>query len=185
MIHSAATLRYFLLEGRARLEPLRVFDSRSVSWQGHLVTFCVLGTSHAVVVERGEAALTELLTCAPGHRGATVLEQRAASANWSATHKIDHLRYDCRLSRFALGGDNPLRGTFAPGDRLAFTYKMEHGSEPMTRIGWRADDETLSVETVHTYPHDGVGIRSESEFRVAVSSRGAQGLGTGTFAGRA
>ena len=102
VVHSAATLRYFLLDGRARLEPLRVFDSRRVTWRGRLVTFYALGTSHAVVVELGEMALTELLTCHAGTHAATVLEQRAASSDWSVSRTIERLRYDCRLSPFAL-----------------------------------------------------------------------------------
>ena len=40
----------------------------------------------------------------------------------------------------------------------------------MTRIGWRADDATLSVETVHTYPHEGCGVRSESRFEVLTAT---------------
>ena len=156
VIHSAATLHYFLLEGRVRLEPLRVFDSRRVEWQ-----------SHAVLVELGDTALTELLTCAVGDLEARVLEQRAASADCVISRTIDTLRYDCRLSPFELDGGDRLRGAFSSADQLTFTYGVNHGAEaPMTRIGWRTDDATLSVETLHTYPHEGRGVRSESTFRL-------------------
>jgi hypothetical protein len=167
VIHSAATLHYFLLEGRVRLEPLRVFDSRRVEWQRRVVTFCALGTSHAVLVELGDTALTELLTCAVGDLEARVLEQRAASADCVISRTIDTLRYDCRLSPFELDGGDRLRGAFSSADQLTFTYGVDHGAEaPMTRIGWRTDDATLSVETLHTYPHEGRGVRSESTFRL-------------------
>ena len=166
-IHSAATLRYFLLEGRPRLEPLRVFDSRGVEWQGRVVTFCALGTSHAVLVELGDTALTELLTCAAGDLEARVLEQRAASSDCVISRTIDTLRYDCRLSPFDLDGADRLRGAFSSADQITFTYGVDHGAEePMTRIGWRADDATLVVESLHTYPHEGRGVRSESTFRI-------------------
>lgn len=36
----------------------------------------------------------------------------------------------------------------------------------MTRIGRRTGDRTLSVETLHAYPHEGRGVRSESVFRI-------------------
>ncbi len=167
MIHSAATLRYFLLEGRARLEPLRVFDSRRVPWGDRVVTFCVLGTSHAVLVELGDTAFTELLTCAAGDLEAQVLEQRAARSAWSIVRAIDDLRYGCRLSPFALGGSDRLEGAFSSTTQLTFRYGVDHGAEePMTHIGWRADEATLSVETLHTYPREGRGVRTASTFRV-------------------
>ena len=167
VIHSAATLRYFLLEGRPRLEPLRVFDSRRVEWQGRVVTFCVLGTSHAVLVELGDTVLTELLTCAAGDLEAHVLEQRATSSDCLISRTIATLRYDCRLSPFELAGGDRLRGAFSSADQLTFKYGVDHGAdEPMTHIAWRTDDATLVVETLHTYPHEGRGVRSASTFRV-------------------
>lgn len=166
-LHSVATLRYFLLEGRVRLEPLRVFESRRVAWGRRAVTFCALGTSHAVLVEREGAALTELLTCASGDLRARVIRQRAASADWSMSCAAGGLRYDCRLSRFDLHGGDRLRGVFRDADRLVLGYGSEGGfEEPVTHIGWRTDDRSLAVETLHTYPHEGRGVRSESVFRI-------------------
>ena len=165
--HSVATLRYFLLAGRARLEPLRVLDSRRIAWGCGTVTFCALGTSHAVLVERGGAALTELLTCASGDLRARVVRQRAAGSDWSMSCTIDGLRCECRLSRFDLDGQARLRGRFRPADRLVFGYGAEGGvEEPMTHIGWRTGDRTLAVETLHTYPHEARGVRSRSVFRI-------------------
>ena len=167
MIHSAATLRYFLLEGHACLEPLRVFDSRRVAWLGRTVTFYALGTSHAVLVELGGSALTELLTCAAGDLEAHVLEQRAASSDCLISRTVADLRYHCRLSPFELGEGERLVGVFSSADQLTCTYGVGQGGvEPMTHIGWRTDDATLWVETLHTYPHEGRGVRTESTFRV-------------------
>ena len=167
MIHSAATLRYFLLEGHARLAPLQVFDSRRVQWQGGQVTFCALGTSHAVLLRVGETALTELLTCAGDGLEAVVLEESAASSSCVIARAIDNLRYECRLSPFELAGDDRLQGVFSSRDQLSVAYDVGHGAEePVTHIGWRAHDASLVVETVHTYPHEGRGIRSESSFQI-------------------
>lgn len=172
MIHSAATLRYFLLEGHARLDPLRVFDSRRVEWRGRVVTLCALGTSHAVLVELGDRVLTELLACGVGDLQAEVLEQRAASSDCFISHTTDDLRYDCRLLPFDLAGGDRLRGAFSSAEQLTFKYGVEYGpEEPMTHIGWRTDDTTLMVETLHTYPHEGRGVRSESTFKVLTASQ--------------
>ncbi len=129
MIHSAATLRYFLLDGRARLEPLRVFDSRRVEWQGRVVTFWALGTSHAVLLELGDTVLTELLTCAAGDLDAQVLEERAASSDCVISRVIENLQYDCRLPPFQLDGGDRLRDAFRSTDQLCFTYEMDHGQK--------------------------------------------------------
>ena len=132
-----------------------------------------------MLVELGNTALTELLTCAAGDLEARVLEQRAASSACVISRTIDALRYDCRLSPFALDGGDRLRGAFSSADQITFTYGVDHGAEePMTRIGWRADDATLVVETLHTYPHEGRGVRSESTFRIltALKSENARGV---------
>ena len=171
--HSVATLHYFLLAGRPLLERLRVFDSRRVPWVGRVVTFYVLGTSHAVLVERDDTTLTELLTCAAGDLGVQVLERRAAASDSLIVRTVDQLRYDCRLSPVELDGADGLRGDFASSDQLAVSYGAAHGAaEPMTHIGWRVDDAALLVETLHTYPHEGRGVRSESTFRVTTEGPG-------------
>ena len=154
-----------------------MFDSRQVECtRGRTVTFFVLGTSHAVLLEIGDTALTELLTCAAGDLEAPVLEERAASSGCVVARTIDSLQYDCRLSPFALDGDDRLHGAFSSADQLSFKYAVDHGAEEpdsslsgrttMTHIGWRAGEATLVVETLHTYPVEGRGVRSESTFRV-------------------
>jgi len=171
LIHSAATLRFFLLKGRARLEPLRIFDFREVEWQGFMVTFYVLGTSHAVLVEMEEAVITELLTCAANDPKAFVLEQGSVSSDWSVARRIGNLMYNCRLSRFELGSVGGFRGSFLNSDQLTFTYGLDNGAgEALTRIGWKRHGTMLSVETLHTYPREGCGVRSESTFRVLARS---------------
>lgn len=167
--HSAATLHYFLLDGRPRLEPLRVFDVRRVLWGGRVVTFFALGTSHAVVVEKGDIALTELLTCAAGDLEAHVLEQRAVGIDCVISRAIDSLRYDCQLSPFELDAGDGLQGDFSEAEQLIVKYGVGQGAEePMTHIGWRIEGAMLSVETLHTYPHEGRGVRSQSTFRLSV-----------------
>ena len=168
VLHSTSTLRYLLLSGRARLEPLRIFESRRVKWLDHWVTFYALGTSHAILLEYGDAALTELLTCAPTTVQAHVLEQGAANLPWTVSRTFDNLSYRCRLTPFELGGGDRLQGAFPSEDQITFKYHVEGElEEPITHIGWRGGESTLTVETVHTYPHEGKGVRSNSIFEIS------------------
>ena len=172
VIHSTSTLRYLLLSGRAPLEPLRIFESRRVPWLDHWVTFYALGTSHAILLEYGSAALTELLTCAPTAAQAHVLEQGAANVPSAVSRTFDHLSYRCRLTPFALSGHDRLPAGFTRRDQITCTYRIEgEREEPVTHIGWRRGGSTLSVETVHTYPHEGQGVRSNSTFELITPHR--------------
>ncbi len=167
IIHSTSTLRYLLVRGRAPVEPLRIFESRRVKWLDHRVTFYALGTSHAILLEYGSTALTELLTCTPAAVQAHVLEQGPATEAWTVSRTFGNLSYRCRLAPFDLGGRDRLQGTFPRENRIAFTYRVQRGlEEPVTHIGWRGNESALSVETVHTYPHEGKGVRSHSTFEV-------------------
>ena len=168
MIHSTSTLRYVLLNGRVQVEPLRIFEFRRVKWLDHWVTFYALGTSHAILLEYGGTTLTELLTCDPTAVQAHVLEQGAANVPWTVSRTFDNLSYRCRLTPFELCGRDRLQGRFPSEDQINCEYHMEGElEEPVTHIGWRGGESTLSVETVHTYPHEGQGIRSESTFEIS------------------
>jgi len=166
--HSTSTLRYFLLGGRAHLEPLRIFESRRVKWLDHWVTFYALGTSHAILFEYGGGALTELLTCAPTAAQTHILEQGAVNSPWTVSRTFDNLSYRCRLTPFELGGRNRLQGSFASEDQITFKYHVDGEiEEPITHIGWRGGESALVVETIHTYPHEGQGVRSNSTFEIS------------------
>ena len=147
---------------------LRILAIRRVKRLDYSATFYALGTSHAIFLEYGGTTLTELLTCAPTATQAHVLEQGAANCPWTVSRTFDNLSYRCRLTPFALCGRDRLQGTFPSEDQLTFKYHVEGGlEEPITHIGWRSGESTLSVETVHTYPHEGRGVRSNSTFEIS------------------
>ena len=179
VIHSASTLRFLLVDGRVRLEPLRILDCRRVKWLDHRVTFYALGTSHAILLEYGDTVLTELLTCVPTAVQTHVLEQGGAHLPYIVSRTFGSLSYRCRLTPFELRGRDGLQGGFSSEDQISFTYHAERElEEPITHIGWRGGDSTLSVETVHTYPNEGKGVRSESTFELfcgTVALRGSPG----------
>ena len=167
-IHSASILRYLLLSGRTPLEPLRIFECRRVKWLDHWVTFYALGTSHAICFEYGNTALTELLTCVPTAVQGHVLEHGGEHFPHTVSRTFDTVSYRCRLTRFDLCGGDGLEGEFSKEDRITFKYDVEGKlEEPITHIGWRGRQNTLSVETVHTYPHEGQGVRSQSTFKIS------------------
>ena len=165
MIHGTRTLRYYLLSGSANLEPFGIFGSQQITWQGYQVTFYVLGTSHAVALDRRGPAFTELLSCAPEVQARPVHES-AVDALQVVSRTIGDIHYRCRLTLFDLTDENDLDGEFEEGNILAHNFDPAGGSDqPVTRIGWSAGAAQLLVETLHTYPEEGRGVRSQSLFR--------------------
>src|SRR5690242_6846308 len=118
MPYRAADLIYRLLDGPARLEPLRVLETRALAWRGWRVTFCALGASHAVCLEREGAQVTELLTCAPPAGAFQPLVESAALSEQSLCVTAHGL--DCRvcLIPFDLAEGETLQGAYDPVRRL-------------------------------------------------------------------
>jgi uncharacterized protein DUF2617 len=167
VIHSTSTLRYRLLDGPARLEPLRVLQARSAMWRGWSVTFCVLGASHAVCLLKGGRQLFELLACAAPSGAARALAELAADRPGEVCVEAHGLICHARLTLFPLRKGDALRGDFAAADQLAVAYPTSgEGETPWTRVGWRAEGARLAIETVHTYPEEERGVRSESRFEL-------------------
>ncbi len=167
--YGMTTLRYSLLTGPVELAPLRVLSSRCVRWKAWSVTFSVLGASHAVCLERGESRLTELLACAVGTAGAEasvpVVQQDTAETTRLCL-RLEGLFCETLLIPFALTESAELSGESDPSHRLEVAYPPHADAvTPYTRIGWRVLGEALHVETVHTYPEEGRGVRSRTIFR--------------------
>ena len=96
---------------------------------------------------------------------------------YTASRTFDNLSYRCRLTPFDLCGRDGLQGPFSREDQITFKYHVEGDlEEPVTHIGWRGRENTLSVETVHTYPHEEQGVRSKSTFEISCRSVGLRGL---------
>ena len=194
MHHTITTLHYRLLEGPVCLEPLRVLQTRTLLWQDRQVTFSVLGASHAVSLTRAGERLTELLACAAPEGALHVLAERPADPPDTFCLELDiktqGLLCRVQLETFALQHGDRLSDSFPEADQLAYAYPSrnaniekgkaeigklitettESGSDidanlwPWTRIGWRIEPDALVIETVHTYPEEGRGIRSRTVF---------------------
>jgi hypothetical protein len=166
--YHADQLCFLLLRGRADLDRLRIFDSRQIAWRGRPTVFYVLGASHAVSVEgRDRTAILELLSCASVAGTHEVLATSPVNAPYSVSMTVGDLVYQCDLTPFALDTwTDRFAQEFPVPNHLRFAYGPA-GDEtaPLTCIGWRADED-LIVETVHTYPEEGRGVRSRT--RIAI-----------------
>lgn len=164
--YGMSALRYGLLTGPVDLAPLHVLASRCVPWQAWSVTFCVLGASHAVCLERGAAHLTELLACAVGNEIGIPVMQEETGKTTNLCLRAAGLLCKVTLIPFALTQDTQLSSESAPENRLEFAYPPQaEDLTPYTRIGWHVTSDALYVETVHTYPEEGCGVRSRTLIR--------------------
>ncbi len=168
VIYGIRELRYFLVEGDADwMENFRILDSQQRPWNGRNITFYALCTSHAVTVRGPAGQFTELLSCRGGLHISPTLAEMASGNSVEMVINIQGLRYRFRMHQHALRGNDILLGQFEPQDEITIAYpKMPDLETPMTRIGWRFDRDVFSVETLHTYPEEGKGIRSESHFEI-------------------
>ena len=164
--YGTTTLRYSLRTGPVDLAPLRVLDSRSIVWRDWSVTFYALGASHAVRLERGANHLTELLACAVGASAGVLVGERRVEETTRVCLCAEGLVCETRLIPFALTEEVGYLQESDPVDRLEVAYPPHSDAvTPYTRIGWRITAEALHVETVHTYPEEGRGVRSRTVFK--------------------
>ncbi len=178
LTHSISTLRYRLLAGVPDLAPLRVLDCRELMWYGWNVRFLVLGASHAVCLAGPHATVTELLTCGNAGGEAHLLAESVCETWNSFAVETSGLRCRVRLQPFDLREGDALLDFYAPDSTLslAFPPQSESGISPsppppfspsifpVTRLGWRVERSGLHIETVHTYPEEGRGVRSRTVF---------------------
>jgi len=164
-LHRVSDLRFALLESTGSLGATRILASREVHWNGDLVCFHVLAVSHAVVIRR-EQPITELLTCGDFRPVGQPLAHVQIAAPCEFSTRVGRLDYRCRLEPFSLAAGDDLLGRFSPEQRMDVFFPSDDVSAPVTRIGWQIERARLSVETVHSYPEQAVGVRSRSRFEL-------------------
>jgi hypothetical protein len=164
--HSLSALRYRLIAGVVDLAPLRILAARSVSWKSWRVSFHILGASHAVVLDRDGKAITELLTCSAPPEVENIVGEGLAERVSSGSICVGDLSLRTNLERFPLGNNWTLPRRFHTKDSMHMDFSTISEGCALTAICWENFEEKLIVETVHTYPEEGMGIRSHSEFEV-------------------
>jgi hypothetical protein len=163
-------LRYRLYRGPVDLSPLVIRQMRQFSWEESRVTVYILGASHAVTVHLPSGQMvTELLTCLPP--GTSRDDAQEDVREWSIpgfcgdSEEINFeesgLRGTIRLSRNALTpAAHAFHGVFASDNTLWEPFPAPTGETAWTRVAWRAEKDSLFLETIHTYPEDGAAVRS-------------------------
>jgi hypothetical protein len=164
-LHRSSDLRFVLLETTSTLGDVRILASREARWNGDLVCFHVLAVSHAVVIRR-EQPLTELLTCGEYSPAGRPLAHLHINAPHELSTRLGCLAYHCRLEPFSLAGGDDLIGSFSTEQRMDVFFPGDAAHAPVTRIGWRIEPTRLTVETVHSYPEEKMGVRSRSRFEL-------------------
>lgn len=162
-----SALRYRLVADLPDLQPLRILEQRTLPWHDGRLTFSVLGASHAVSWDTGEDRLTEMLTChPPGRDPSPILAECAACRPITLYALSKCLSCAVEITPFSLEEGETLQGDFDGQHQLAHAFPDgPTGPTPVTRIGWLVSEARLTVETVHTYPETGQGVRSRSVFR--------------------
>lgn len=171
MKSSVSTLRYRILDGPVSLEPLKVLQTQCIAWGVWDVSFSVLGASHAVTLSCPDAEFAEVLACAcPDGPISAVVDVPGAipSQPLALVHGV---QVRCRIDRFTLADGDDLSFRVPPDSRLDRPFPPVDGHIPFTRIGWRIDGSALMVETVHTYPEDNAGVRTNTEFSMATAKQ--------------
>ena len=163
--HSVDNLCYQLIEGKVCLEPLRVLTEREIVWQGLRVGFFILGASHAVTLAGNGVYIAELLTCLPQTVTESLLAQCAANRPMTLCPNVPDMTCRVQIAPFTLTENYHLNLSAAETETLTFAYPFLSGQEtPLTRLGWRVVAASLHIETIHTYPEEGRGVRSETVF---------------------
>jgi hypothetical protein len=165
MLQSASQLNYKLLTGPTDLQPLRILATQEINWRGWSVSLHVLGMSHAVSLRKGNRRITELLTCSTAEQDRKPAFAMRADPGGEMCAETDGLVCRVRLGAIELTDGDGLEGEFSAAERLEVAFpRAAEGVTPVTRIGWRLCGEALIVETVHSYPEEGRGVRSWSRF---------------------
>lgn len=155
--HSLANLTFRLVKGLPSLEPLQVLEEREITWQGHSVTLRILGASHAVTVDSEDEKTTELLSCGGVEGTSETLIEAPAHLQGAYESCTNGLIWKTTLAPFLLEEGESLQGRFE--ETLSHEFPATAESIPITRIGWNAG-RMLYIQTIHTYPQEGLGVRS-------------------------
>ena len=167
MQHRIENLCYQLVQGQVCLEPLRILARREIEWNGWIVAFHVLGASHAITLKRDGTSITELYTCASFATSVPVLAQSQGRLPVTLCPDVPVLDCRVRLERFSLLDGDALRLDVLEADSLAVTFPHASGDiPPITRLGWQVRERSLRIETIHTYPEEHCGVRSETVFEI-------------------
>ena len=160
--HSIGSLRYRLIAGDISLEPLHILKTHELTWHEWQVRLFVLGASHAVCLTRGDAKITELLTCLPPAGNSKPLYETSTEQTKQKCLHRNGLRWEIRLWEYETVNNE--RRLIERESSLQVEFPATHSVEkPLTRIDWHIHRDMLLIQTLHTYPNQGRSVRSRTK----------------------
>ena len=169
----AAGLRLCLFDTAAPLDGIRIIAAKTLTWGDFTAELNVIGSSHAVTVRRGEAALREVLACVDPARlpGEPLVTVRGLDAG-DRVERSEIAGAGGRLCyRFAsrpvpLGPELAAAAERAaaenPPQSLHATFPGGPRGVPFTFLSCDTTPDGLEIYSVHTYPPERIAICSRS-----------------------
>ncbi len=149
---------------------LTVLRTASVLIGGWRLTFRVIGESHWISAQHGDAApLHEVLACTEAPAPPDAHRHTFADLR-GHTFRTDDARYNLRIA-FALRKTPPA----LPKGGLGLTFPPVLGQTPFTHIAWRVAEGELRWRTRHLYPQPDGLIVVSSLSRLALAQPPAWG----------
>jgi hypothetical protein len=149
---------YYLFEGPAPRDAVRVLGERTITFPGGAVVLAVIGSSHFLQLSAGSVVMTEMLASeCPSLERLSLLARSGTVADWRHEVTRDGVAYRFELHRQGCSLAELRRETVrlaSPAlNRLAYRFPSDRGEEgALTCLEWHAEDSRLTVETYHTYP---------------------------------
>jgi hypothetical protein len=167
--HASADLHYRLVKGPVSFSPMLILRSRTISWGEWSVTFYVLGASHAMHLAQGRRQITEILSCLRPPNESRSVAEVSTTGEGCISSEMYGLCMTCKLENLPTGMLEPFAEwaqDSRSGNVLEHAYPNPDLDVPSwTRLKWQVTGNSLRLSTVHTYPHEGVSVYSETRVR--------------------
>jgi hypothetical protein len=170
MRQNISQLEYALISEHPPLDPLRVLERKSIHWRGWIVTFCILGASHAALFERDGVRFMEILACLPKGdafwKSASSLEFTSRGDVFTeASCIIDSLSVQIQILPTSIEQAAMLNASDSEGF-MQFPFELDEPAlgSAVTQISWFANQQRLTLQTLHSYPEESKAVRTMTIF---------------------
>lgn len=160
------------MSGQVDLSQFLILQTNTFSWNNTKVTIGILGASHFISVEQSGSVFTEICACVDGkfsndvtiHTANTIrnLGDVVQTKTSGILHMFDYnVKNDLTLPTATTELSRPLTNR----------HKLEHSfpNNEATEVGGYTFvtvdiDDTMKVQTIHTYPNKGKYVLTRSKF---------------------
>lgn len=161
-------LAYYLVEGPAPRNAVRVLAEEKVLLPGGEVTVAVIGSSHFLQIVAGNTLMTEVLASRrPALEGLEPTASGSAADEWQHEFQRDGVAYRFELQRSGCSVEELKRETarlaVSKANRLSCSFPDQVGDPgAITCIEWLVEGSRIAVDTYHTFPGEPAMVRSRS-----------------------